>query len=387
MINIGIIASKDEILPSKRKRAANPSRDVDSDNDDNEFRENVDTDANAVKSVSKKSKKPSTRKPTPSNKSLNITELRLQIAVLEDHLKAVLEWLEQSLNDAAEDLDDEEPSDDPDDCVPLVPFSAEQRVAVESPEFQAILKGLGFQQPASEVETYWRIPQELTAADVRLRARIVAGDVEDDDNLVETETQFASVSDAESEDYDFDKAKMKRVTTSVYTQSDDDEESRPAISKKVLAKKTGGKRKRKFDIFDMVKDNEGDIDSEEKENEGQITDSINPPSQVEGDSDSDNEQINKTTKRSKRAIIDSDEDDIDDNPIAAVNPGDSSGEIMDSLVMEEDSPKKTAVKRIRSLGSEELDTEATPGDEDDDIVPIHQVKRKRAAVISDDDDD
>lgn len=395
MINLGLIASKDEILPSKRKRAAagKQSRSNDSsDNDDgeNNVHEKENKNQRPMKNVTKSTKKKSTRKAVTAKISLNISELRSQIGRLEESLRPVLEWLEQSLNDAAEDLDDEDPSDDPDDCVPLVPFTAEQRSAIESPEFQELLKGLGFQQPGSETETYWRIPQDLTAADIRLRARIVAGVEVEEDVVEENKQQTNEISDAESEDYDFESAKLNRVNTLVYNQSDDEEErntKRATPTKKPL-KNVSEKPKRKFDIFDMVKDNNDDnSDDEEKENESTSADSIARRSLVAEDSDSDAKQtiINQTTKRSKRAVIESDDDDNDNEILqSTVNPVDMSDEIMDSLVMEDDSPKKP-VKRIRSLGSEELDAEEPH--EDEEVVVTHQVKRKRAAVISDDEDD
>lgn len=374
MIQTGLIATKDEILPSKRKRPVKAS--ADSDSDEDIMGEGEDVVPRPGNPISKKTIKNKSRKPAKTSQPLDLTALRTQIQSFETYLRPVLDWLEQSLNDAAEDLDDDEedPSDDPDDWVPLVPFTTEQRSAVEDPDFQQLLKGLGFQQPGSEAETYWRIPNDLTAADIRRRARIVAGiEIEDDPGVESEDKQSGDVSDADSEDYDFDKAKLNRVTTQVYNESDDDEEK--AVSKKAPVKRSGSKNKRKFDIFDMVKETEND---ETKENE---------ISTVGSDSDSEAEQtvVNQTSKRGRLAIIDSDDEEISANPEPrAVDVGDNSeDEIMDSLVMEEDSPKKP-VKRIRSLESEELHSDGV--DEDEAVVVAQQVKRKRVAVISDDDD-
>lgn len=370
MIQTGLIASKDEILPSKRKRSTKKSRNTDSDNEEEFVNiENADMADRPNKNIPKKSKKSIT-----STKSINLEALRMKLANFDENLQPVLQWLEQSLNDAAEDLEDEDPSDDPDDCVPLVPFTAVQRSAFDSPDFQELLKDLGFQPPASEVETYWRIPQDLNAFEIRLRARIVAGD-EVRDDLVENAKQSADISDAESEDYDFDRAKLNRINTLVYNHSDDDEDSNHNKSSTISTlKKIGGKPKGKINIFDMVKAKEPDSYDGDQTNESLMAE--------DSDSDAEQSNINLTKKRSKRAVIESDEDDIEYKSPSAFNGGDSSGEITASLVMEEESPKKI-IKRIRSLGSEELDADELEAEE---IVITHQVKRKRAAVISDDDD-
>lgn len=378
MIEIGLIATKDEILPSKRKKAAKTARNNDSDSDDETVRESVDMDRRPVKNVSKQKAK----KPASSNKSLNVAELRSLLDSLDADLKPVLAWIEQSLNDAADDIDDEDPSDDPDDCVPLVPFADDQRSAIETDDFQHILKRLGFQKPASESAVYWRIPHDFTAADIRLRSRIVAG-LEVEDDLVEPDQPTADVSEAESEDYDFEKAKLTRADTLVYNQSDDDDEPDRISVKPYLKKKKNAKAKRKFDIFDMVKDDDVNADQDEAD---ESADFIGRQALLNNsDSDAEPTIINQSTKRSKRAVIESDEDENEENLPSVVNQADSSGEIMDSLVMEEDSPRKP-VKRIRSLESDGFEKEPDE-DEDDEIVVTHQVKRKRAAVISDDDDD
>lgn len=379
MIEIGLIATKDEILPSKRKKAAKTARNNDSDSDDETVRESVDMDRRPVKNVSKQKAK----KPASSNKSLNVAELRSLLDSLDADLRPVLAWIEQSLNDAADDIDDEDPSDDPDDCVPLVPFADDQRSAIETDDFQHILKCLGFQKPASESAVYWRIPHDFTAADIRLRSRIVAG-LEVEDDLVEPDQPTADVSEGESEDYDFEKAKLTRADTLVYNQSDDDDEpDRISVKPSLKKKKKNAKAKRKFDIFDMVKDDDINADQDVAD---ESADFIGRRALLNNsDSDAEPSIINQSTKRSKRAVIESDEDENEENLPSVVNQADSSGEIMDSLVMEEDSPRKP-VKRIRSLEADGFEKEPDE-DEDDEIVVTHQVKRKRAAVISDDDDD
>lgn len=376
MIETGLIASKDEILPSKRKRAAKSARNNDDDADENTDHEEDASRRNAP--MPKHSKRP-VKMPKTSSKSLNTQALRTLLIAMEAYFKPVLEWLEESLNDAAADLDEDDPTDDPDDCVPLVPFTAEQRAAFEGHDFQQLLNGLGLQEPTAGVETYWRIPHDLTASDLRRRARIVGG-LDVDDDAAELDDQTAELSDAESEDYDFDRAKLNRVNTLVYNASDDDETA-PRMAAVAKVQKKG-----KFNIADMAKGSEDSGPDDEIESEPSLATA--PSLLVDGDSDSDADQtvVNQTSaKRKKRAaVIESDDDDDHDAGIATsvVNAADSSGEIMDSLVMEADSPTKAA-KRIRSAGSDESDKDVA---DDQEVVVSHQVKRKRAVIISDDED-
>lgn len=315
---------------------------------------------------------------------LDVPALRQMLAELEAAFggadQSALAWLEESFNDAAEDADEDvgRHNDDDDDpeagSVPLVPFNAVQRDAMESPVFCALLAALGLQPPVAGAEMYWRIPQRLSGAALRMRARLVAGTLADGeeedvdgggnadgavlaDEAEEEEDEgheAAANSEAESEeDYDFEANRRKLQARQqqeqlIYNASDDEaadgdlngEAKRPKLPKSAQAKK-------KFDIFDMVLNAPDDEDRETDVNEAEPTAQM--PNANSDDDNDEEEVVNVTRKRN--VIVDSDDDDDVANGRA----------------------KK---KRERSQDSADSDEAAA-------VV----TKRKRTAVIDDDDDD
>lgn len=167
MIELGLIADRSEILPTKRgKRQKNHTSSV-ADNDISSDDEDSST-SGAVKSAESKTikKKLMTRKKksTPmrhtSKKTLNVEDLHKKIAEMDDNLKIHIKWIQESLNDAAEDFEyDEEPTD-PNDGVPIVPFSLAQKQALENPEFKNLLLDLGLQEPLQNMVSI-RIPNNI----------------------------------------------------------------------------------------------------------------------------------------------------------------------------------------------------------------------------------
>lgn len=162
MIHLGLIADRSEILPSRRRKAkksagGDGSGSDEDDDDDSDGNSDSDSEAPApnikvtVKNVKRKKEaaiaKPSKR--SVPKIAMDIAEVRRLTAALSDDEKENLEWLQESLNDAADDAEDV--SEDPDDGVPLVPFSAAQRESFENEMFIALLKALGFQEPVKDM--------------------------------------------------------------------------------------------------------------------------------------------------------------------------------------------------------------------------------------------
>ncbi|NXK00513.1 TIM protein, partial [Corythaixoides concolor] len=58
--------------------------------------------------------------------------------------------------------------------VPLVPLSEENEDAMEDRRFRALLRQLGLRPPASEQESFWRIPATLTPQQLRRAAASIA---------------------------------------------------------------------------------------------------------------------------------------------------------------------------------------------------------------------
>ncbi|NXW39345.1 TIM protein, partial [Phaetusa simplex] len=81
-----------------------------------------------------------------------------------------LRWLENCLRRAAGDREEEGVSHP----VPLVPLSEENEDAMEDRRFKALLRQLGLRPPASEQESFWRIPAALTPQQLRRAAASIA---------------------------------------------------------------------------------------------------------------------------------------------------------------------------------------------------------------------
>lgn len=138
---------------------------------------------------------------------LDVGTARALIAQVADKYQEAIDWLKECLDDAAEDT--EEPSEE-DDGVPLVPLQEVAREAMENGDFQKIIVALGIQPPLLGTESYWRIPVYLSSADLKFRAKIVAGEEIDidmegvEEEGADTETAVEVATDDESDDDDDD---------------------------------------------------------------------------------------------------------------------------------------------------------------------------------------
>lgn len=172
MIELGLIAERSEILPSKRKRSRKSQPNAEGDSDDSGSGSNSSDsdddddvhDSRPVRVTIKNTKKPNAKSAKPKQQpvreipkiTLNVTDIQKQIAEMNDDLKTHFEWLQESLNDAAEDTNDNDDLSDPSDGVPLVPFSMSQKEALANPQFKKLLQTLGLQEPLKEMVNIFR---------------------------------------------------------------------------------------------------------------------------------------------------------------------------------------------------------------------------------------
>lgn len=386
MVDLGIIASRSEILPAKKKRTKKnkegeemASDDANNSSDDTDNSSSSESDAvprrqsTTTKKKSGGVQKARSKKQSASSQ-LDLNKLREQIVSLGEDFKSVLSWLEESLNDAAEDVE-EDSSTDPDDCVPLVPFSSEQRAAMETSEFKALLIGLGMQEPI-EMEVYWRIPNNFTATDIKLRAQIVSGTMENIEdqsylNNIVVEENYADQSDADDRS-----VASSRVNTLIYNESDD-EVSAPHVdttTKQAANKKPKGKKK--FDIFDMIKATEDSQDTF-YDSDSEIQESLMIASDDEDSSDKS--QVIENRPRGN-TILDSDDDDDNQNTPHVSLHVDSENIGVVSNDAELNEIGGTSGKKRERSGSDGSDSDGPE-------IGAKIVKRKRAAIIEDDDDE
>lgn len=164
MIELGLIAERSEILPSKRKRArksqSNTEGDGSGSDSDSDASDDSDTHDSRPVRVTIKTTKRSKEKPSKSKQqqarqlakiTLNVAEIQRQVSKIDESLKAHFEWIQESLNDAAEDADENDDSSDPSDGVPIVPFSMAQKEALENDQFKKLFQSLGLQEPVKEM--------------------------------------------------------------------------------------------------------------------------------------------------------------------------------------------------------------------------------------------
>ncbi|NXQ00934.1 TIM protein, partial [Vidua macroura] len=85
-------------------------------------------------------------------------------------LAGPLRWLENCLRRAAGDREEDGVSHP----VPLVPLTEENEDAMEDRRFRSLLRQLGLRPPASEQESFWRIPAALTPQQLRRAAASIA---------------------------------------------------------------------------------------------------------------------------------------------------------------------------------------------------------------------
>lgn len=403
MVELRMIADRSEIMPAKKKRSKKSNNPEPSDNSDESDRsENDHNDTTAPKPKSKKKNANTASKSRPAkpkiNKSLDLNKLRDLIAALSIELQPVLLWIEESLNDAAEDMT-EDISDDPDDCVPLVPFTRDQCEALGNSDFKAILKGLGFQ----ESETYWRIPQYLTAADIKLRAQIVAGTVEtiNDENEESKSDSGDNNENGAGEGDDLTASQRSRVNNLIYNDSDNEETPRVVAQPKSKKSDRRGRLNKKFDIFDMVKapgnkDNDENTERSTPDDDDEVPKS---PSMHRSrmtalvDTDDSGDEPQKQKRARRYAVIDSD-DEVDDGSITA---------------LEGNLSRSTNTMGATTLPIDDNHSSHRIDDDDNDIIPAggrnkrdrsaseeslanepnanKNPKRKRATIIDDGDED
>ncbi|KAH8358759.1 hypothetical protein KR093_002235 [Drosophila rubida] len=258
MLQIHLIADKSEILPAKEKKGKGKSKTQEGSDNESEGEGEDYMEEPMFENAASKPKVAKTKPRQIVRTPLDRGTVRALISQVDmEKYQQAIDWLKESLEEASEDI--EEAAED-EDGVPLLPLLAVQKDAMEQSEFQKMLVALGLQPPIAGMENYWRIPTYLNAADLKLRARIVAGEEVEDDNESEEEPSPAGESDEDDEEEDYlDKCSRQRqqATTGnitaeqqrkldslMYSKSDDEVEQREPLSKASVSKDKA-KRQRK----------------------------------------------------------------------------------------------------------------------------------------------
>lgn len=214
MVQLGLVADESEILPAKKPRAQKKGeehRDSSSESDNSSSDDDV----------------PAARPPKKTF-ALNNRATQSLRTELEESQKEAIDWIIESLKEAAEDF--EEPSDDPDDAIPIVPFTEYQKAALENEQFKKLLESVNLQAPTGS-ESYWKIPANMMPADLNLRAKILAGEEVAPEQTVVSRNES---DDDEDEDL-FERLRAQREAL-MYNHSDAENEKRSVPSAKTNKK-------------------------------------------------------------------------------------------------------------------------------------------------------
>lgn len=311
MLQLHLIADKSEILPAKKPSKGKRKQNEEEAGMELELEEGVEGEprfARQPKAALARGKNNAKSKPKPRRvrTPLDVGTVRALIAQVSasETLQEAIEWLRESLHDASEDS--EEPGED-DDGVPLLPLLEVQKDAMEQQDFQKLLLALGMQPPIVGMESYWRIPIYLNAADLQLRAKILAGEEvqqdesepEENEEEEEEAAQNSEEDDEEEEEEDYlDKhsrqrrqaadgnitaAQQRKLDSLMYSKSDDEAEQRAPLTKA----KDKGKGKGKDKDKDKKKKNEREKGRRQRK-------------QQQKESSSDEEEVNEIARKLAR---------------------------------------------------------------------------------------
>ncbi|XP_036673902.3 protein timeless homolog isoform X1 [Drosophila suzukii] len=284
MLQIHLIADKSEILPAKKERGKGKAKkqlpEIGGEGDEYDFAEEpMLEDSGYRKPTAKpKSKPKKAQKRQVVRTPLDVGTVKALIAqVNADKFQSAIEWLQECLQDASEDT--EEAVED-EDGVPLLPLMADQKDAMEDGDFQKVLVALGMQPPIAGMETYWRIPTYLNAADLQVRSKILLGEevnLEPEDEAADDDdgedNEDGNEESEEEEDF-LDKQSRQRqeniaaeqqrkLDSLMFNQSDDETEQRAPPKAKDKAKASEKKAKRKAKDKAKESKDSGDKGAEE----------------------------------------------------------------------------------------------------------------------------
>ncbi|CAG9838377.1 unnamed protein product [Diabrotica balteata] len=205
MLTLGLIQDKND-LKKKSKTKSNknevPDDFLSSDSDSSSTSTRV-----PVKSKSKSTSK----KRRPHTITAGKEEI---IKLLKENISAGREsavtWLKESIFDVIDDFEEGH------EGIPLVPLDEDVESALETEDFQKLLRSFGFSAPFDEQESYWRIPSHIKLNTLKDHYELITTGL--DNNLPDDNTQNQNDSSQES-------PSRTGRRTRIISSSDDDSEA------------------------------------------------------------------------------------------------------------------------------------------------------------------
>lgn len=120
-------------------------------------------------------------------------------------------------------------------------------------------------------ETYWRIPVNMSAKQMRLVANVLSGEPVESEEVADADDDFGRLYVSDSEDESFTEIekdrqnRLQRANELIYNDSDNEEEQRTALQPPPSPKtKEAKKSKGGINLFDMVKDGTDQMDQDDE---------------------------------------------------------------------------------------------------------------------------
>ncbi|XP_039970840.1 protein timeless homolog [Bactrocera tryoni] len=421
LLQLHIIADKSEIMPKKKPKRKSKKASANSEGSDNEgeymdepqFGELLSPSGPKASKTSKKKKKDklkknknklaATAKPAKPVKRkivrtpLDVGTVKALIAQVADKYQEAIDWLKECLDDAAEDT--EEPGEE-DDGVPLVPLQEIAREAMENTDFQKIIVALGIQPPLLGTESYWRIPVYLNSADLKFRAKIVAGEeididmegVEEEGADTETAVEVASGDESDDDDDDDDESDSDSDSDAGGAARQDSESEEDFFDnfaekhKKRMAAMDDFVEKRAQKMRSIMFNKSDEEDTERagigQKKKRERKSKASKGEKVDKNSDNDatevDEIVKKLDKKRRQAAISSDDDDDDD---------DDDDEAAKSTVVKQSDVVSDLFDQLKSQTAKKKREATTYTEEMDELNFNSEDYRKRLLELGDSDED
>ncbi|XP_050538805.1 protein timeless homolog [Daktulosphaira vitifoliae] len=279
--------------------------------------------------------------------------------VVDNGMESALQWLIESLDEAAEDLGVDE-SD-----VPLLPLTNECMTAINDLTFQNAMVAIGIHKPSGIQETYWRIPGRWQANDIRQRLVTIK-------KVLEGNIAVDEANDLESSDEDVE-ATFDRIRKVMAPKEDINKENLNSNSL------TNSERKNNHLLSNGIKDNTDLIVTKTKTKKNVLVDT--------SDSDDNVKLLNNRNKSKRKISINSSDSNEDFVTVNKSEQFEDSNKDDVNIIAKQPSSSNTLKKNtkmlIHSSDSEEnsLNVKKTGSLEDSDDDNVNLTTKKSQLVF------
>ncbi|KAK3745597.1 hypothetical protein QZH41_005839 [Actinostola sp. cb2023] len=258
--------------------------------------------------------------------------------------------------------------------LPLVTITEENEEALGDREFTQMLKKIGFVPPASEQETFWRIPRNLKPEQLRKSADDLDGTSTIDTND-QPENGFTSPSANASKS----NQRKNMLAALAASRKETNPSARKRKERQDRMKRKESSSASKGKTWRMNIGNDVDSSSDEDRDD-------NPTTSHRESNDEIVSPTSQKTKRRVRAFSDSDEDETA-NLANEISAEPVEGSVTDSTRTTESALDDTSTKKRKFRSLVESDEDGNDSDKEQEELPSLESNKKRPREPQSDDDD